>query len=117
MAERFVQACRAGDLRAVEEMLAEDAEVHSDGGGRVSAARVVIRGRERVARFLTGVFSRKRRDCEMHTTTVNGEPGVVFVSGGTVIQVTALSIGTNVQAIYIIVNPDKLARWSAAEVE
>jgi hypothetical protein len=24
------------------------------------------------------VFSKKRRDCEMHTTTVNGEPGVVF---------------------------------------
>jgi len=117
LAERFVQACRAGDLRAVEGMLAEDAEVHSDGGGRVSAARVVIRGRERVARFLTGVFSKKRRDCEMHPTTVNGEPGVVFVSGGAVIQVTALSVGTNVQAVYIIVNPDKLARWPAAEIE
>jgi RNA polymerase sigma-70 factor (ECF subfamily) len=117
LAERFVQACRAGDVRAVEGMLAEDAEVHSDGGGRVSAARVVILGRERVARFLTGVFSRKRRDCEMHPTTVNGEPGVVFVSGGAVIQVTALSIGADVQAVYIIVNPDKLARWSAAEIE
>ena len=41
-------------------MLAEDAEVHSDGGGKVSAARVVIRGRDRVARFLAGVFRKKR---------------------------------------------------------
>ena len=39
-------ACRAGDVKAVEAMLAEDAEVHSDGGGKVSAARVVIRGRD-----------------------------------------------------------------------
>jgi RNA polymerase sigma-70 factor, ECF subfamily len=117
LAERFVAACRAGDVKAVEEMLAEDAEVHSDGGGRVSAARAVIRGRERVARFLAGVFSKKRRGCEMHPTTVNGEPGVVFVSREAVIQVTALSIEANVQAVYIIVNPDKLARWSAAEVE
>ncbi len=117
LAERFVAACRAGDVKAVEGMLAEDAEVISDGGGRVSAARVVIRGRDRVARFLAGVFSKKRRGCEMHPTTVNGEPGVVFVSGGAVIQVTALSIEADVQAVYIIVNPDKLARWSAAEVE
>ena len=117
LAERFLAACRAGDVRAVEGMLAEDAELHSDGGGRVSAARVVIRGRERVARFLAGVFSRKRRDCEMHPTTVNGEPGVVFVSGGTVVQVTSLSIGRDVRAVYITVNPDKLGRWSVAEVE
>ena len=33
---------------------------------------------------------RAARDCEMHTTTVNGEPGVVFTSGGAVIHVVAL---------------------------
>jgi len=27
----------------------------------------------------------------MHTTTVNGEPGVVFTSGGAVIHVVSLS--------------------------
>lgn len=117
LAERFVAACRAGDVKAVEGMLAEDAELYSDGGGRVSAARVVIRGRERVARFVAGLFSKKRRACEMRSTTVNGEPGVVFVSGGTVVQVTSLSIDRDVRAVYITVNPDKLGRWSATEVE
>jgi RNA polymerase sigma-70 factor, ECF subfamily len=117
LAERFVAACRAGDVKAVEQMFTEDAEVHSDGGGRVSAARVVVRGRERAARFLAGVFSKKRRDCEMHATTVNGEPGVVFISCGTVIQVVSLSLGDGVQAVYMTVNPDKLARWSVAEVD
>src|SRR3954471_9600219 len=56
LAEPFVAACGAGAVRAVEALLAEDAEVRSDGGGKVSAARVVIRGRDRAARFLTGVF-------------------------------------------------------------
>ena len=65
LAERFVAACRAGDVKAVEAMLTEDVEVHSDGGGKVSAARVVVRGRDRAARFLAGVFSKKRGDCEM----------------------------------------------------
>ena len=62
LAERFVAACRAGDVKAVEAMLTEDVEVHSDGGGKASAARVVIRGRDKVARFLAGVF-RKRVAC------------------------------------------------------
>lgn len=117
LAERFVEACRAGDVRAVAGMLAEDAEVHSDGGGKVSAARVVVRGRDRTARFLAGVFGKKRRGCAMHAATVNGEPGVVFTSEGAVIQVVALCIEDGVRAVYMTNNPDKLSRWSAAEVE
>src|SRR5262245_44839982 len=92
LAERFVEACRTGDAKRIEDMFTEDVEVHSDGGGKVGAARVVVRGRDRAARFLAGVFSRKRADCEMHATTVNGEPGVVFTSGGAVIQVVALRV-------------------------
>ena len=117
LAERFMAACRTGDVKAVEQMLAEDVEVHSDGGGKASAARVVVRGRDRAARFLAGVFSKKRADCEMHATTVNGEPGVVFTSGGAVIQVVALCIEGGVRAVYMTNNPDKLSRWSVAEVE
>ncbi len=117
LAERFVAACRAGDVRSVEAMLTEDVEVHSDGGGKVSAARTVIAGRERAARFLAGVFSKKRRDCEMRAATVNGEPGVVFTSGGTVIQVVSLRLEGGVRGVYMTLNPDKLALWSVAEVD
>src|SRR5262249_7414186 len=74
LAERFVAACRTGDVKAIEQMFTENVEVHSDGGGRVSAARVVVRGRDRAARFLAGVFSKKRGGCAMHATTVNGAP-------------------------------------------
>ena len=110
LAERFVAACRAGDVRSIEEMLTEDVEVLSDGGGKVSAARAVITGRGRAARFLAGVFSKKRRDCELHATTVNGEPGVVFTSGGVVIHVVSLRIEGGVRAVYMTLNPDKLSR-------
>src|SRR5262245_43564 len=117
LAERFVAACRAGDVKAVEELFTEDIEVYSDGGGKVAAAGVVVHGRERAARFLAGLFGKKYRDYEMHATTVNGEPGVVFTSGGAVIQVVALHIEGGVRAVYMTNNPDKLARWSVAEVE
>jgi len=117
LAERFVEACRAGNVQAIEGMLSEGAEVYSDGGGQVSAARVVIRGQERVARFLSGVFSKKRRDSAMCAATVNGEPGVVFLAGDSVIQVVALCIEDGVRSVYMTNNPDKLARWSIAKVE
>jgi RNA polymerase sigma-70 factor (ECF subfamily) len=116
LAERFVAACRAGDVKAVEAMLAEDAEVHTDGGGKASAARVVIRGRNKVARFLTGVF-RKRWYQDVSVAAVNGGPGLVFRSGGEVVSVLSLCVEGDVRAVYVTRNPDKLARWPAAEVE
>ncbi|HEY1191380.1 MAG TPA: RNA polymerase sigma factor SigJ [Gemmata sp.] len=116
LAERFMRACQTGDVKAVEALLAEDAEAHSDGGGKASAARVVIRGRDRVARFLTGVF-RKRWFQEVGVAAVNGAPGLVFRSGGAVAAVLSLRAEGGVRAVYIAVNPDKLGRWAAVEVE
>ncbi|WP_337176146.1 RNA polymerase sigma factor SigJ [Paludisphaera sp.] len=116
LADRFVAACRAGDVKAVEAMLAEDAEVHSDGGGKASAARVVVRGRDRAARFLAGAF-RKPWLREVGPASVNGEPGLVFRSDGAVVAVLSLRIERDVRAVYFTLNPDKLARWAAAEVE
>jgi RNA polymerase sigma-70 factor (ECF subfamily) len=116
MAERFVTACRAGDVKAVEAMLAEDVELHPDGGGKASAARVVIRGRDKVARFLVGVF-RKAWMQDVGVATVNGEPGLVFRSGEAVAAVLSMQVDDAVRAVYITVNPDKLGRWAAAEIE
>lgn len=116
LAERFVASCRAGDLGAVESMLTEGIEVHSDGGGKASAARVVIRGAERAARFLTGVF-RKQRALQLHPTTVNGEPGLAFTQEGKVVEVMAFRIQDRVEAVYIILNPDKLKTWSTRHVD
>ncbi len=104
-------------MRSVEEMLTEDAELLSDSGGKVPAARAVITGRDRAARFLAGVFSKKLRDFEMHAATVNGEPGVVFTRDGAIFCVVSLRIEDGVRAVYLANNPDKLSRWSVAEVE
>jgi len=77
---------------------------------------VVIRGRDRAARFLAGVF-RKRWFQEVDVATVNGAPGLVFRSGDQVVSVLSVRVEGDVRAVYITVNPDKLARWAAAEVE
>jgi hypothetical protein len=53
----------------------------------------------------------------MHATAVNGEPGVVFASGGAVIHVLALCIEGGVRAVSMANISDKLSRRSVAEVE
>lgn len=116
LAERFLAACRSGDVKAVEAMLTEDVELHSDGGGKATAARVVISGRNRVARFLVGVLGKPYMQ-DVGVATVNGEPGLVFRSGDAIHSVLSLQPEGDVQAIYITANPDKLGRWAAAEIE
>lgn len=116
LAERFIAACRAGNVNLVEQFLTEDIEIHSDGGGKVTAARVVIRGRTRAAKFLAKVFHSKRRGHDMHPATVNGNPGVVFKINDTVVHVVSLQIEDTVKAVYMTLNPDKLARWSIAQI-
>lgn len=117
LAQRFVEACQQGDLKLVEEMLSEEIAVHSDGGGVVSAARVVIRGRSRAARFLVGVIRKRVRECEVNLTSVNGVPGIVFSLNGKPMHVAAFSIDGDVREIFIVVNPEKLERWGHAVID
>lgn len=117
LANQFVSACRAGDVKLVEQFLSNDVAIYSDGGGKVTAARVVVRTRSLAARFLVGVFNRKRKDCEMRAATVNGQPGVVFILNGKVVHVASISIADGVNAVYMMVNPDKLSRWSVSRIQ
>jgi RNA polymerase sigma-70 factor (ECF subfamily) len=52
---RFLAHMGAGDARALEALLHEDVVALSDGAGKVSAARIPVRGRERVARAQAGL--------------------------------------------------------------
>jgi hypothetical protein len=47
----------------------------------------------------------------------NSEPGLEFRSGDGVAPVLSLRVVADVWSVSIAANPDKLARWSAAEIE
>jgi RNA polymerase sigma-70 factor (ECF subfamily) len=42
---------------------------------------------------------------------------VVFTSDGAVVQVVSLRLEGGVRAVYMTLNPDKLSRWSVAEID
>jgi len=132
---RFLTALQRGDMDAVISMLAEDAVVITDGGGKAFAAVHPIRSRERVARFLLGIIRKlgplakadevegtkdagglenaaeSEEAIQLELREINGQLGLVARSGdGNIIDTAALIHieGNSISSIYFIRNPDKL---------
>jgi RNA polymerase sigma factor (sigma-70 family) len=111
LARRFFEAAAGGDLDALLGMLAPDVVFHGDGGGKAQAVGKPLAGRERVVRFLAGLFRRGvTLGVSLRLAWVNGQPGAVtYDPEGRVISVFELDIADGVvQAIHTVVNPDKL---------
>jgi ketosteroid isomerase-like protein len=112
LADRFFAAAQEGDLPGLEALLAEDVELHGDGGGKVPALARALFGRDRVARTLRNWMRAGQRilKFEMRRVDVNGQPGALLVdSDGRLFGVMALDIADGqVQGIRSVVNPDKL---------
>jgi RNA polymerase sigma-70 factor, ECF subfamily len=111
LAERFFAAVGGGDLDGLVEMLASDAVVYGDGGGKAPQWRVPIVGAERVGRLLVGAYrGMGQLGVTVRPREVNGQPGALVVDPeGRLINVFVLDITEGVvQAIRSIINPDKL---------
>jgi RNA polymerase sigma-70 factor, ECF subfamily len=110
----FLTAAQQGDLATLQSLLATDVISYSDGGGRVSAARKPIRGRDRVSRFWLGL-ARKFPDAfaSARLTELNGQPGLLLCldRGAYTIAIEGQqgqSDGARIGALYAVINPDKL---------
>jgi RNA polymerase sigma-70 factor, ECF subfamily len=109
LAERFANATRRGDVDALASLLAEDATCATDGGGKVTAARNVISGADRVARFIAGVMAKGAAGLDFEFVLVNGAPGWVLSRNGGPFAVTTIEIeGSKVRKVFVTLNPDKL---------
>jgi RNA polymerase sigma-70 factor (TIGR02957 family) len=111
VARRFFDAAGGGDLNSLLNLLAPDVVTIGDGGGKGQALPEPIHGRDRVARFLLGLFRRAEKEGTYAVPAlVNGQPGAVaYDAGGRVAGVFALDIADGlVQAVRSVVNPDKL---------
>lgn len=106
---RFVAAAREGDLAGLEQLLAADVTVWSDGGGKVSAARRPVRGRDAVARFLVGILGPGRRRGTGTVVEINGAPAAVAFVDGELAGVLAIEGDGAVGTVRILRNPEKLA--------
>jgi RNA polymerase sigma-70 factor, ECF subfamily len=111
IARRFVAAWEEGDTEGLIELLAPDATVYGDGGGKAPSVREPLVGAERVAKAIIGWGRQAHEHGLVHRPAlVNGEPGLIFYDGDHVHWVASLEIADGVVvAIRSVLNPDKLA--------
>lgn len=117
--DRFLEALQHDDAAALQALLVEDVVLTSDGGGKVAAATVPVFGSDRVARFFIGVTRKGAAQIRrIELTEINGLPGyVVFDTQGVNLAMAFESDGDRIRNIYVVRNPDKLARVAAAFVK
>jgi RNA polymerase sigma-70 factor, ECF subfamily len=115
LTDAFHAAILAGDVPRLTQILAEDAALYTDGGGKRTAALNPIRGRDKIIRFLIGL-ARKRAlpvPKSVRRTRINRMPGFIILDSDGEVETLALDIRDGgIIAIYGVRNPDKLAHIS-----
>lgn len=117
----FLMAAYTGDATRLSAMLAEDARLLSDGGGRRPAALNPVNGADRIARFFVGIAGKLRaagvdRQMTARPVTLNGIPGALVFDGRGLERAVALEFDPDrrVRTVYMVVNPEKLRALSRA---
>jgi len=106
---QFIQACTDGNMQGLLTLLADDVEMHSDGGGKVHAALKPIYGADKVARGLLGIMRKAPPEITSRLALVNGHLGIMSYLDGKPYAVLVFSLaGDHIQEIDLVVNPDKL---------
>ncbi|MFC5214395.1 RNA polymerase sigma-70 factor [Streptomyces coerulescens] len=111
LASRFFEALKDGDVGALRNLLAADAQLVGDGGGKAPQLARAVVGAENVARLLASVVPRLARvEVSFEPHEINGQPGAVYRDrDGRVLQTLVLDVlDGRIQTIRTVLNPDKL---------
>lgn len=107
--ERFVHAARTGARDALQALLAENAQLIGDGGGKVPSFGKVLAGAFRIANLFFAAWKRAPDAVVWKLATVNGEPGLLrYIDGRLESAIAVRTDGERISAMYVVRNPDKL---------
>ncbi|MEU5564922.1 RNA polymerase sigma-70 factor [Micromonospora musae] len=110
--QAFLAAARSGDLGQLEELLAETATSHADGGGAVRAAPAPIVGRDNVARYILGLFRKYGDDLSLEIVEANGQAAILASRAGTAVALLTVDASPEgIERVLIVLNPEKLAQF------
>ncbi|MBD2868319.1 sigma-70 family RNA polymerase sigma factor [Paenibacillus arenilitoris] len=107
----FIAAARSGDFGALVELLAEEAVLLADGGGKVRTAVFPIYGKERILALLKGTLAKGFFGDGEQLVDVNGQPGFILYSHGRPSSILCFQWDERqrkAERIFVVSNPDKL---------
>ena len=107
--ERFMHAAQGGDRDAIVRLLDANAQLVSDGGGKVNATIRPLHGAARIARLFWAIARRAQGALDWRLGHVNGEPALLRIHAGRLHSVTTITVeGDRITGILTVLNPDKL---------
>lgn len=110
LTERFLSAAAGGDLDGLLSLLAADARLVGDSGGKVKAPLRIIEAPDKIARFFIGIVRTSPAGLELRFLELNGGIALLTHFDGTPDSVFQLDIRDGrIQTLYVVRNPDKLA--------
>lgn len=114
----FAEAARRGDFRGLQALLAEDAELLSDGGGVVPSFGKVLVGGTRIAQLFFAGWRRSalgQQTLRLELVRINGQWGLLRFIDGLLESAHAMETdGQRIIRIHTQRNPDKLRRMAQA---
>jgi RNA polymerase sigma-70 factor (ECF subfamily) len=112
--QTFAHALQRGDFAAINSMLAEDAVLMGDGGGRVQSFPKPMVGGRRIAQLFYAAALRYKSGLRVELTVLNSQAALLrFIDGALESAQTYETDGERIVRIQIQRNPDKLARIAA----
>jgi RNA polymerase sigma-70 factor, ECF subfamily len=109
LVEKFHAAAYAADESTLLTLFSADIAVVSDGGGKITAARKVVRGVAKVMRLFTIALRLVSEHMSTAIIEINGEPGIVEYYDGQPFAATTFAIEDGrIVAMYRVMNPEKL---------
>jgi RNA polymerase sigma-70 factor, ECF subfamily len=106
---RFIHALLQGDEKELLGILAQDAILVGDGGGKVHSILNPVYGADRIARFFVSILRKNGSAREIYPAMVNSGPGMLTFRDGQLGSVASVSISDGrITAIYSVSNPDKI---------
>lgn len=110
---KFLAAARTGEMGALEKLFAADVTSLSDGNGRHQIARRAVVGASWVAKFLAAM-AWFWEGVETEFATMNGQPCVVLMAGGSVYGLLAIEASADgIDQLFWMLNPEKNAQVPA----
>jgi len=111
----FADAAARGELSSLKAMLADDAQLIGDGGGKVPSFGVPLVGGQRIAQLYLATTLRFPGAVRLEVVVLNGEWGLLRFIDGALESAQALETdGERIVRIHVQRNPDKLARIAMA---
>ena len=112
--DAFQLAVNSGATDRLSALLADDIALRADGGGKVAAAKRVLRGRDEVLAFLTRVLGKAWPQWRQARQEINGGLGMVLFEGEAIRASITFGFDADgaVSDIYIMRNPEKFGGLS-----